>query len=100
MDRLGDDGDLGEAGEREPRSFIRSEGATVTRPPKRPRDMMQLAKFVGEIATGETAGDKDPEPAPESPAARRGRARAAKLPPKKRSAIARKAARARWNKKG
>jgi hypothetical protein len=61
--------------------------------PKRPRDMMQLAKLVGEIATGEVA---DPTPEPDAAAVKRGKARAAKLSPKKRSAIAKKAAAARW----
>ena len=57
--------------------------------------MMQLAKMIGEIATGEMVD----EPPPVSPAAiKRGLARAKKLSPKKRSAIARKAARARWKK--
>lgn len=65
--------------------------------PKRPRDMMQLAKLVGEIATGEA---QKPEDAARTDAAatRRGKARAAKLSPKKRAAIAKKAAAARWKK--
>ncbi len=29
----------------------------MTKPPKRPRDMMQLAKMVGELATGEREED-------------------------------------------
>ena len=63
--------------------------------PKRPRDAMQLARFIGEKAASETAGDKDPSP---KPAAKRGKARAEKLSPGQRKAIAKKAARARWNK--
>lgn len=58
--------------------------------------MMQLAQFIGERATSELPGDKDPEPKPEPAAAKRGRARAAKLSARKRKAIARKAAEARW----
>ena len=53
--------------------------------PKRPRDPMQLAKLVGDIATGEAS--RDDRPWPETPAmeARRkgglkgGKARAKKL---------------------
>jgi len=69
--------------------------------PKRPRDPMQLAKLVGDIATGEV---QEPSPPPETPAikAKRqggrkgGKARARELTPKKRRAIAKKAAMARW----
>ncbi|MEO5814621.1 MAG: histone H1 [Gemmatimonadaceae bacterium] len=63
--------------------------------PKRPADMMQLARLIGERATGETS-EAETDPAPK-PAAKRGEARAAKLTPKKRSAIAKAAATARWN---
>jgi hypothetical protein len=70
--------------------------------PKRPRDPMQLAKLIGDIATGQ-APDDSPR-GPESPMteARRkgglkgGKARAKKLSARKRTAIAKKAARARW----
>jgi hypothetical protein len=62
--------------------------------PKRPADMMQLARLVGERATGE-ASEVETDPAPK-PAAKRGEARAAKLTPAKRSAIAKKGAAARW----
>ena len=62
--------------------------------PKRPRDMMQLAKMVGEIATGETVED-DTAPTPtQERAAKGGVARAAKLTRKKRVAIAKKGAKA------
>ncbi len=67
----------------------------MPKPPKRPRDMMQLAKAIGEIAVGE-ATDEDSEPAPDAAAVKRGKARAAKLSPAKRKAIAKKAALARW----
>jgi hypothetical protein len=66
--------------------------------PKRPRDQMQLAKFIGEIATSETPGDKDGPSTADPAAVKRGKARAAKLSPSKRKAIAKKAARARWKK--
>ena len=66
---------------------------------------MQLAKLIGDIATGQRPNDS---PLPETPeaaaatAARRkgglkgGKARAKALSPRKRRAIAEKAARARW----
>jgi hypothetical protein len=59
--------------------------------------MMQLAKLVGEIATGDA---QEPETTADPKAVKRGQARAAKLSPSKRTAIAKKAARARWEKKG
>lgn len=76
---------------------------------KRPRDPNQLAKTIVEIATGEVE-DREPTPEEEGkdPAAvdlgrkgglRGGRARAEKLPPKRRVEIAREAAKARWKKK-
>jgi hypothetical protein len=64
--------------------------------PNRPRDVNQLAKRIVAIATGQEADDA-PEPVNEK-AAKRGRARAAKLTPEQRSQIAQKAARARWRK--
>jgi hypothetical protein len=76
---------------------------------KRPRDPAQLAKLMIDIASGEVE-DRAPESAPDGrdPAAvslgRRGGlkggvARAAKMAPEQRVEIARKAAKARWNKK-
>lgn len=70
----------------------------MPKPPKRPRDMMQLAKYIGEIATGERTEDK--APIPDAAAVKRGKARAAKLSPRKRKAIAKKAARVRWRRQG
>ena len=72
--------------------------------PKRPRDPMQLAKLIGDIATGERPNDSAIVIQPASPAteARRkgglkgGKARAKKLSAAKRRRIAKKAARARW----
>ena len=62
--------------------------------PKRPRDTAQLAKFMVDMATGKVPKDA-PEPE-DLTAMRRGKARAEALSPKKRRAIAKKAARARW----
>ena len=72
----------------------------MAKTPTRPRDPNQLAKLIADIATGE--GPEDSLPAL-TPAERGklggekgGRARAEKLPPEERAAIARKAATARW----
>lgn len=73
--------------------------------PKRPRDPNQLAKSVVDIATGEVEEEK--RDAGKDPAAvalgrkgglKGGKARAASLSKKKRVAIAKKAAKARWAK--
>ncbi len=71
-----------------------------------PVDVNQLAKAIVEQATGQHSEEPDQPIQPEkNPAAvalgklggrKGGPARAAKLSPKKRSAIAKKAARARW----
>jgi hypothetical protein len=71
--------------------------------PKRPRDPNQLAKLIVGIATGEVE-EKDPDEGKDPAAVKRGRAggqkggvsRAAKLTKAKKSAIAKKAAMARW----
>jgi hypothetical protein len=72
--------------------------------PKRPRDPNQLAKFIIDVATGET---DLPESRPKNPAAvelgrrgglKGGKARADSLSPQKRREIAQNAARARWDK--
>lgn len=71
---------------------------------KRPRDVNQLAKLVLDIATGQAPSAPPPEKNPAAVALGRlgglkgGAARAAKLTPKKRKEIARRAARARWSK--
>jgi hypothetical protein len=70
--------------------------------PKRPRDLFSLAVQIARQATGQ---DPKPEAPPPSEMARRGRlggkkggkARAKALSPKRRAAIARKAAKARWS---
>lgn len=56
---------------------------------------MQLAKMVGEPATGER--EEETATLPDAAAAKRGKARADALTPSKRSAIA---AKARWRRKG
>ena len=73
---------------------------------KRPKDTNQLAKSIVDIATGENKDTPTPEQA-SSIAAQLGRlgglkggkARAAKLSAKRRSEIAKAAAKARWRKK-
>jgi hypothetical protein len=73
---------------------------------KRPRDVNQLAKFIVDLSTGEAEEPQTEEPK-KNPAAvelgrlgglKGGKARAAKLTPAERSAIAKKAAQSRWNK--
>ena len=72
--------------------------------PKRPRDPNELAFAMVQLATGQRT---DPEPPKKNAAAvelgrlgglKGGKARKAKLSPKRRSEIARKAVRARWAK--
>jgi hypothetical protein len=70
--------------------------------PKRPRDPNQLAKLIVDLATGEATEPPIPPPTPASEARRKGglkggRARAKALHSKRRRAIARKAAKARWS---
>lgn len=64
----------------------------------RPRDPVQLAKLIGDIATGQTPDLTDD--GKDAGAAEMGRkggaARAAKLDPEQRADIARKAAAKRW----
>ena len=68
-----------------------------------PRDPMQRAKMVIDLATGEV--DATPEPTKDARSVESGRrggliggkARAAKLSPDRRSEIARKAAEKRWS---
>lgn len=74
---------------------------------KRPRDTNQLAKLISDIATGDTERLED-KPSNKNPAAvalgrlgglKGGKARAKKLTPERRSAIAKKAAKKRWSTK-
>jgi hypothetical protein len=70
--------------------------------PKRPRDPNQRAKLIVDIATGESRESKAPR---DDSSAARGRkgglkggpTRAARLTPKERSEIVKKAARPRWH---
>ncbi len=73
--------------------------------PKRPRDTNQLAKFITDLSTGEIEEiDENEGKDPAAVALGRkggligGKARAEKLTAAERSAIAKKAAKARWNK--
>lgn len=79
----------------------------TTKRPKRPRDPNQLAKLMVDIASGQASDSPETPPTDPSkdPAAvslgrrgglKGGRARAAKLTPKERSQIAKKAALSRW----
>jgi single-stranded DNA-specific DHH superfamily exonuclease len=66
---------------------------------KRPRDPISLAKLIGDIATGQVADvqpDDGKNPAAVALGKKGGQARAANLSKKKRSQIAKNAARARW----
>lgn len=78
---------------------------------KRPRDVNQLAKFIVDQTTGDAPPDQAELPADDgkNPAAVAlgrlgglvgGKARAKKLSAKKRAAIAKAAAAARWGKRG
>lgn len=68
---------------------------------KRPRDPNQLAKLIVDIVTGKvadtiSAGKKSPPRHGRAGGLKGGRARAKRLSPIKRKAIAKKAALARW----
>lgn len=68
--------------------------------PKRPRDPNQLARFIVDLTTGDAT---EPELSLKAKAGRLGglkggKSRAESLTPEERSAIARKAAQARWAK--
>ena len=78
----------------------------TTSKPKRPRDPNQLAHLIAAIATGEVDDAKTDDG--KNPAAvalgrkgglKGGKARAESMSAKERSAIAKKAAKARWSKK-
>jgi hypothetical protein len=70
--------------------------------PKRPGDFAQRGKLIVDILTGERPNDSPKGPEIRISTVRRaaakkgGKARANKLSPKRRKAIAKKAARARW----
>lgn len=77
----------------------------AVKPKKRPRDPIQLAKLIGDIATGQT--DDRAENGRDTAASefmrqgglKGGIARAKKLTPEQRAEIARIAATARWKKR-
>jgi hypothetical protein len=64
---------------------------------KRPADSVQNAMVVARIATGEAVEDFDSKSAAAQLGSLGGKARAAKLSPKKRTEIAKKAAKKRWS---
>jgi hypothetical protein len=64
--------------------------------PKRPRDTAEMAKVIVDIATEKQPNTK---PVSNEGAVKRGVARAQSLSARKRSAIAKKAAAARWGRK-
>jgi hypothetical protein len=70
---------------------------------KRPRDPIQLAQLVGDIATGQTEDRKQHNRNPAAVAlgklggAKGGKARAANLSPERPLSIAREAAKKRWH---
>jgi hypothetical protein len=78
----------------------------MPKPPKRPRDLNQLAKLISDLATGDQT-EPSPQGSSKDPAAvalgrkgglKGGKARASSLTPKKRAEIAKLAADARWKK--
>ena len=71
---------------------------TMPKRPARPRDPNQLAKLILDIATGEAENVKPvaPKAAQRKGGLKGGKARAKRLSARKRTAIARRAARARW----
>ncbi|MBL4916157.1 histone H1 [Tabrizicola sp. DMG-N-6] len=65
--------------------------------PKRPRDANQLAKFIVDLATdGESSVPLPDHEAQRDGGLKGGKARADKLSPDERAAIAQKAAKTRW----
>lgn len=75
----------------------------MVKKPARPRDPNQLAKLILDMSTGEVPNDSPKQPDSPETAARRkggvkgGKARAKALGARKRKAIAKKAAQARWS---
>jgi hypothetical protein len=64
---------------------------------KRPADAIGAAIMVAKIATGEIVDNSRPNSDASALGRKGGQARAAKLSPKKRKEIARKAAKTRWS---
>lgn len=69
----------------------------MSKSPKRPRDPNQLAKFIVDVATGETE-EKKPLASARKGGLRGAKARTRALTPQERSDIAKVAAAARWKK--
>lgn len=67
---------------------------------KRPADVIGAAVKVAKIATGEIEDETSPVPARAAGGKAGGKARARKLSAEQRSAIAKKAAKARWSRRG
>jgi hypothetical protein len=72
----------------------------MSKPPKRPRDPNQLAKFIVDVASGELEDKSKRSTVKRASKAGQsgGPARARSLTPEQRSEIAREAASARWKK--
>jgi len=70
----------------------------MTKAPKRPRDVNQLAKLIADIATGEATEPVANETNRQRASAAAGSARAKKLSPERRTEIAKAAADKRWKK--
>jgi hypothetical protein len=66
---------------------------------KRPRDPIQLAKLIGDIATGQVEDrvDDGKDIGAAAMGRKGGKARAAAMTPKRRAEIAKNAAKTRWN---
>jgi hypothetical protein len=75
-------------------------GCMATKRLKRPRDPIARAKLIGDIATGQIQdmAEDERDHAAVILGAKGGKARAANLSKKKRTEIARRAAKARWKK--
>ncbi len=90
------------------RSAVILKSAMPDRSDSRPRDPNALAYQIMLESTGQAPKTETPQAKPKNPAAvelgrlgglKGGRARAAKLTPRKRSQIAARAAKARWKKR-
>ena len=72
---------------------------------KRPRDPLQLAKLIGDIATGQvedhapTPEEEGKDPAAVAMGKKGGKARADSMTAERRAEIARKGAKSRWDSK-
>lgn len=87
------------------RSNMRAHTVGMAKHPKRPRDTNQLAHMIAQLATGELADLKTEDGKNAAAVAlgrkgglKGGKARAEALSPAKRKAIAKKAAKKRWEK--